>query len=89
MIIAARYTPDEVSAIEKKAGELGLDKSDFVRKGSLLLVGKNVNILPESVEKYYFRLFKKKIVEFVGPEDGHLSQKVQEFVGKEPKKRNT
>jgi len=84
MIIAARYTPDEMRAIEKKAASLGLDKSDFVRKGALILCDKNVNILPESVEKYYMRILKKKIKEFVGPEDGHLSQKLQDFVGKEP-----
>lgn len=56
----------------------------------MILCGKNVNILPESVERYYARILKKKILEFAGPEDGHLFKRVEEFVGKEePKKRDT
>lgn len=89
IIIASRYTPDEASTIEKKATVLGLDKSELVRKGALVLCGKNVNILPEQVEKYYARILKKKLTDFIGPENGNAIEKLEDFVGKEPKKRNT
>jgi hypothetical protein len=73
-ITGARFSGKELDMIDKRAQQLGMDRSELMRKASLGLCKVKVSLVPEHVEKYYLNLCKNKMIECLGPRNNGNSK---------------